>query len=455
MLFNTRITNAPHVPRARALLDARAIVRNPVAVFERYRKELGHTFTLHMGGAKAAIVSTSPSFIHHALHTNTANYHVSTVRVDRMAEFQGQGLINSHGAAWLRKRRFLSQGFSRERLAALLPHQERVLEDLMARFDLAADRGSVDMHRLMIDFTSHLVGRSIFGKRMTDAQMEHIVTGIKTVQAFVLPQIFQPYLIPWFRISGQTRRFQRIRAAADQIAREYIEARGKGSDEGGGDLLELLLETPYDESGEPMSKEQILIECMQFLVAGSETSPVALSWTFYLLGKHPRFIGEIRDEVDAVLGSGPITLSGLHQLRLTRRVLDEAMRLYSPFWLIDRVAVEDDEIDGIHIPGGLMVLPYIYGLHRDPELWPDPEVFDPSRFEDEAVKNRHPSAHIPFGGGPRKCIGSNMAMLQMLLILAAFVRRYDFELVSADPVEIDPVMILHPKGAVEMRFRRA
>jgi cytochrome P450 len=372
-----------------------------------------------------------------------------------MAEFQGQGLINSHGAAWLRKRRFLSQGFRPERLAALLPHQERVLEDMMTRLDLPADRGPVDMHRLMIDLTSHLVGRSIFGKRMTDDQIEHIVTGIKTVQGLVLRQIFRPYLIPWFRISGQTRRYQRIRAAADKIARGYIEARGQGPDEGGGDILELLLETPYDKSGEPMSKEQILTECMQFLVAGSETSPVALSWTFYLLGKHPRFIGEIRDEVDAVLGSGPITLSGLHHLRLTRRVIDEAMRLYSPFWMIDRVAVEDDEIDGIFIPRGLMVLPYIYGLHRDPKLWADPEVFDPSRFEDEAVRNRHPSAHIPFGGGPRKCIGSNLAIMQMLLILAVFVRRYDFELTSTDPVEIDPVMILHPKGAVEMRLRRA
>jgi cytochrome P450 len=454
MLLNGRITNAPHVPRGRAFLDAPALVRNPVAVFEKYRQELGSTFTLHMGGARSAIVSTSPDFIHHALHTKTANYHVSTVRVDRMAEFQGQGLINSHDEAWLRKRRFLSQGVRRDRLAALIPHQERVLEDLLARFDCGCP-GPVDVHRLMIDVTAHLVARSIFGDRMTNAQIEHIVTAIRTVQGFVLRQIFQPYLIPWFRFSGQTRRYQRIRAAADQIARAYIERRGRSPEDGGGDVLEFLLESPYEESGEPMSREQILVECMQFLVAGCETSPVALSWTFYLLGKHPQFIRAIRDEIGAELGSGPITLSGLHRLRLTRRVIDEAMRLYSPFWMIDRVAVADDEIDGIFIPAGLMVLPYIYGLHRDPQLWPDPEMFDPSRFEDEAVKRRHPSAHIPFGGGPRKCIGSNMALLQMLLTLAVFIRRYDFELASAKDVEIDPKMILHPKGGIEMEVRRA
>jgi len=420
---------------------------------ERYRQELGPTFTLHLGGARPAIVSIDPAFIHRALH-DTARYHVSTVRVDRMAEFQGQGLINSHGSEWLRKRRFLSQAVRRERLAALLPHQQRVIDDLMDRLDEDLDGGALDMHQLMIDFTSRLVARSIFGIRMADDQIAHIVWGIRKIQGLVLRQIFQPYLIPWFRVSGTSRRYQRIRKRGDQIAREYIDARGRNPEEEGGDILGYLLETPTEESGEPMTKEQILIECMQFLVAGCETSPVALSWTFYLLGKHPRFIGEIREEIETVLGTGPITLPALHELRLTRRVIDEAMRLYSPFWMIDRVAVEEGEIEGILIPRGLMVLPFIHGLHHDPALWPDPEVFDPSRFEDEAVRERHPSAHIPFGGGPRKCIGANMAMLQMLLILSSFVRRYDFELATGKNVEVDAKMILHPKGPIEMRVRK-
>lgn len=453
MMFDSRITNAPHVPRWRALLEAGALVRNPVAVFETYRKELGPTFTLHLGGAKAAIVSTEPAFIHDALH-DPSKYHVSTVRVDRMAEFQGQGLINSHGEEWLRKRRCLSQGVRRERLVALLPDQERVLQELLERFESATEQGPVDVHQVFTDIVSHMVARSIFGRRMTDDQIDHIVTGIKTVQGLVLQQIFRPYLIPWNRISGRTRRYQRIRAEADQIARSFIEARAADPGEEGGDILELLLTTPFDDSGEPMHSEQILTECMQFLVAGCETSPVAVSWTLYLLAKHPRFIGQIRDEAESVLGSEPVTFEALHQLKLTRRVIDEAMRIYSPFWMIDRVAVDDDEIDGIRIPKGIMVLPYIYGLHRDPEQWPDPETFDPSRFEAEAVKRRHPSAHIPFGGGPRKCIGANMAILQMLLLLSTFVRRYDFELARPEEIEIAPKMITHPKGPIDMNVRR-
>lgn len=453
MTFDSRITNVPHVPRTRALREAWALVRNPVEVFERYSGEHGRTFSVHLGGARPAIVSRDPAFIHHALRDVTT-YHVSTVRADRMAEFQGQGLINSHGKAWVRKRRLLNRTVRRERLTLMLPHQERLLHDLLNRFDAEAERASVDIHQLMIDLTSHMVARSIFGARMTDAQIDHIATGIRTIQHLVLQQIFQPYLIPWNRVSGRTWRCQRIRHAADQMARDYIRERAMDPGEDHGDVLGMLLTTPTEETGTPMDAEQILTECMQFLVAGCETSPVALSWTLYLLGRHPDFIRRIREEVDAVIGSRPITFESVHGLRLTRQVIDEAMRIYSPFWMIDRLAVADDEIDGVRIPRGVMVLPYIFGLHRDPALWPDPLVFDPSRFEDEAVASRHPAAHIPFGGGPRKCIGANVALQQMLLMVATFVRRYDFEPTSDREVEFQPRMILHPQGAIEMRVRR-
>ena len=147
-------------------------------------------------------------------------------------------------------------------------------------------------------------------------------------------------------------------------------------------------------------------------------------------------------------------LAGLPVRVVVGSVLDEAMRLYPSFWMIDRCALEDDEADGIRIPAGVTVVPYIYGVHRNPEVWEAPERFDPTRFEDEARKGRHPFAHIPFGGGPRKCIGSNMAIVQMLLVLATLLRRYDFEPTGGGMVDMAPMMILHPKGSIEMRVRR-
>jgi len=430
------------------------MIKNPVLMCEKYRKELGPTFTLHLGGTRPVIVSTSPSFVHHALQTNKSNYGMSAIRVKRMAEFQGHGLPNSEGDAWFKKRRFMSHGFRRDRLNSLLPFQMELVDEILARTDLEAERGPVDMMTLMTRLIHHVMARSIFGSRMTDAEIAQIGAGIRAVQNFIVRQIVQPYMIPWFRLSGQTRRHQRIRLQGDRIAAEYIAQRGKRAGDQGGDVLELLLDTPFGEAGVPLSKEQILVEAMQLLVAGYQTSTASLAWTFHLLGQNPGFVAEMREEVNATFGSGPITIEGLFGLRLTRRVLDEAMRLYPSFWMIDRVAAADDEIEGIHIPAGTVVITYIYGLHRNPDVWEDPETFDPSRFEDDAKRQRHPAAHLPFGGGPRKCVGSNMALVQMLLILAQFVRRYDIEPAGDGRVEIDAKMTLHPKTAIGMHLRR-
>lgn len=429
------------------------MIRNPVDVFERYRARLGPTFTFHFGGVRPAFVTTDPLLIQHVLKKNHDNYRKSEIQVKRMGEFQGQGLLNSHGQAWLRQRRMVAQGFVRSRLSKLYPGQMRVLEESMAHFARRVDRGPVDVYREMVRFTLRLVGKSLFGKRMEDRELEQLGHAISTIQAFIVRQIVHPYKIPWFRITGQSARYQRVRLQADQIVRDYVHARSGlvGSDV---DVLQLMLETPCEDTGRPMHSEQVLIEILQLLVAGNETSSTALSWTLYLLARHPEFIARVRAEIRATLGEGPPDFALLQELQLTRCVLDEAMRLYPSFWMIDRIAVCDDEAYGIQIPAGTMVIPYIYGTHRNPAIWRDPQCFDPSRFEREQKRARHPFAHIPYGGGQRACVGANMATMQILMILVAIVRNYDFKLVTSRPVDIDPMMILRPRGAMNMFFRR-
>jgi cytochrome P450 len=202
-----------------------------------------------------------------------------------------------------------------------------------------------------------------------------------------------------------------------------------------------------------MDEPLALIESLQLVVAGNVTSTNALAWIFYLLARHPAHILEIRDEVAAVIGTNAMDFRNLHQLEGTVRVIDEALRLYPPFWMIDRIALKDDEIGGLRIPAGAMVIPYIYGTHRNPAQWQDVETFDPRRFENNRSKERHPFAYIPFGGGPRICLGSNLALMQMLMIVVAFVRKYDFALVKDEPVAIHPSMMLRPRGPVTMKFR--
>jgi cytochrome P450 len=440
----------PQVPRWRALWDSPAMVRNPVEVFERYRAQYGPTFAFHFGGAKRAIVSSDPEFIEHVLRVNPANYHKSKIQVERMAEFQGQGLLNSHGAAWLRQRRHLGVGFQHRRLTELLPMQLETVDDLMVEFGRLASQGPVDVYHQMVRFTLSLVGRSLFGHQLSNASLEQIGATITEIQGFIVRQIVHPYKIPWYRLSGQSAYYQRLRVDGDQRIRDHIKARAPDV---GGDLLEMMLNTPYKDTGLSMTPEQALVESMQLMVAGNETSSVALAWTFYLLAKHPSYIAQMREEIDRVLGDGPPDIGSLHQLALTQRVVDEAMRLYPSFWMFDRLALADDEIQGYPIRAGSLLSVHIYGVHRNCQVWADPERFDPARFEKKNSENRPMFAHMPFGGGPRKCIGSNMAMIQILLVLVAVVRRYDFSLASSQEVGIRPMFILRPDGPIQLNFR--
>lgn len=451
-MFEGRISNAPHVPRGRAFLDSGDMIRNPVAVFERYRARLGPTFTFHFGGAKPSVVSSDPAFVEHVLKKNRDNYQKSDIQVERMVEFQGKGLVNSHGEAWLRQRRLLAEGFRPSRLAQLLPMQQDVLQELMNEFDQAVRRGPVDVHQQMVRFTLRLVGRSLFGRSMRDEELEQIGDTIAAIQAFIVRQIVQPYKIPWFRFSGQSAKYQQLRLDGDQVVLRHIQARleQSGSDM---DFLRLLLETRYADTGEPMGEAQALIESLQLMVAGNETSSNALNWIFYLLARHPQHILEVREEIARVIGEDAVDFRNLHQLAGTMRVIDEALRLYPPFWMIDRIALEDDDIGGVHIPAGTLVIPYIYGTHRNPAHWQDVESFDPHRFDPDRRKGRHPFAYIPFGGGPRICIGNNMAVMQMLMIIVAIVRNYDFTLTKGEAIAIQPMMLLRPRGAVTMTFR--
>ena len=452
-MFKGTITNAPHIHRLRVLKDVRAMIRNPVSVFERYREEFGSTFTFHLGVTKPAIVSTDPDFIQHVLQKNHTNYNKSDIQTERMAEFQGQGLLNSHGDAWFRQRRFLAKGFLRSRLATLLPLQHEVMDEAMAGFAQRAEQGPVDIYHEMVEVTLKLVGKSLFGRLISDKELQFTADAVSEVQAFIVRQIVQPYLIPWFRLSGQSDHYQKIRIAGDQLISAYIDRRRS---EGGNDsdLLKHMLETPLEDTGQPMTESQVLIETLQLLIAGNETSSNGLTWTFYLLAKPPEYIGKIRAEIESATGDGPLDFKALHGLGFTLQVIEEALRLYPPFWMIDRTAMGEDEINGIKIHKGMTVIPYLYGVHRNPDHWADPETFDPSRFERGAVKARHGFAHLPFGGGPRVCIGSNMAMMQILLILISFVRDYDFEFATDHETTMSPMMILRPDGPIKMHFRR-
>jgi cytochrome P450 len=257
---------------------------------------------------------------------------------------------------------------------------------------------------------------------------------------------------PWFAVSGELRRHNEMRARADTILLNYIRRRRREAP--GHDLLQILMDARYSD-GKGMSDELVTSESMQLLVAGHETSSNALSWLFYLLSSRPDCVERLREEFDSVLAGEPMTYSHVPKLEFAAQVVQEGLRLYPPFWMVDRMALSDDRAGDLDIPHGSTVVVFIYGVHHSPRHWSDPERFDPERFTKANEKLHTPSSWLPFGAGPRGCIGGNYAMLQIFMILSVLLRKYEFQLVSGQTIEARPMVILRPRDGICMNFADA
>jgi cytochrome P450 len=233
---------------------------------------------------------------------------------------------------------------------------------------------------------------------------------------------------------------------------EYIQRRRHGAP--GQDLLQILMDARYSD-GEGMSDELVLSESMQLLVAGHETSSNGLSWLFYLLSSRPDCVEKLRQEFDAVLGGAPLTFSDVAKFEFATQVIQETLRLYPPFWMVDRMAVADDRAGDVAIPAGSTVIVFVYGAHHASRYWPNPESFDTGRFTKANEKLQAPFTYLPFGAGPRGCIGGNYAMLQILMILGAVLKKYDLHLTPGQTIEPRPMVILRPKHGIRMSFTEA
>ena len=442
----------PAVPRSRSFMDSRAMAHNPVQVLSKYTSLYGDTFRFYFGGVKEAIVTTNPVVIQHVLKTNWENYHKSHIQKKRMGHFLGKGLLTTEGEAWKTQRRLIQSGFERKQLEVLSSIMQDSLAESLRDFDQQARIGPVDIYPVMMKMTFAMVGKSLFGAKLKEDDIDLISEAILTVQEFMVRQTIQPYLNPWFAVSGEQRRHEEMRCRAFGVLGDYI--RRRREEEPGHDLLQILMDARYSD-GTSMSDELVVSESMQLLVAGHETSSNALSWTLYLLSTRPDCVDRIRDEFECVLGDKPLGFSDVPKFEFTTQVIMEALRLYPPFWMVDRMALADDRAGDVDIPRGSTVVVFIYGTHHSPQYWENQESFDPERFNKANEKLHTPFAHLPFGAGPRGCIGGNYAMLQMLMILSVLLRKYDFQLVPGQTIEPRPMVILRPEHGIRMTFTEA
>src|SRR3984957_8380039 len=428
------------------------MARNPVQVLSKYTKLHGDTFRFYFGGVKEAIVTTNPVIIQHVLKANSENYYKSEIQKKRMGHFLGKGLLTTEGDPWRTQRRLIQTGFERKQLEVLSAIMQDSLADSLQDFDRQARVGPVDIYPLMMKITFDMVGRSLFGARLKEEDINLVSLAISTVQEFMVRQTIQPYLNPLFAVSGELRRHWELRSRAFGVLDEYLQRRRKEAP--GHDLLQILMDARYSD-GQGMDDELILSESMQLLVAGHETSSNALSWLLYLLSSRPDCIEKVRQEFDSVLGDRPLRYSDVSRFEFTTQVILEALRLYPPFWMVDRMALADDRAGDIDIPKGSTVVVFIYGVQHSAQFWENPESFDHERFTKTREKDHTPFTHLPFGAGPRGCIGGNYAMLQILMILGTLLRKYDFRLVPGQTIAARPMVILRPEHGIRMTFTEA
>ncbi len=442
----------PSIPRWRTLINAARFVANPAIVLGEYIREYGPTFYIYIGGMKKGIVTIEPHVIQHVLQKNNRNYRKSSIQVERLGHFLGQGLLTSDGEYWLRQRRLIQPGFHRSKLEGIREIMQGVIDEFAEELARETRTGkAVDVSHKMMELAFRIVARSLFSANLPEQELQRLSNSITVLQSFLIRQIRQPYLNPWFVLSGALRKHEQISRDADQIILDVIRER-KASGNDGGDLLQMLLDSRYEDTGEPMTDQQLLDESKILFVAGHETTANALAWTWYLLSQHPEAISAIRQELDQVVGVGNPTFSDLSKLHFTTQVIEESMRLYPPAWITDREAIEDDQVGDLKIPKGAIVVPFIYGVHHSPEIWEDPEAFNPARFEKE-TRNQLPAfGYMPFGGGPRLCIGNSFALMEMQLALASLVRRFDIGLSPNQIIEAQPLVTLRPRYGIRMRF---
>ena len=441
----------PQISRLQALLNSFRFSRDPIGTINDSMASRGDTYRGYIGGIYPCILTADPGFMQHVLQKNHRNYQKSPMHFDKLGHFLGQGLLTSDGEYWLRQRRLIQPGFHRDKLAALTRIMNEVIDDFLVDFDQQVkSKEEVDVFPPMLRLAFRIVAKSLFSTNIEEGSMGHLSDYITEIQEFIIKQIRQPYLEPWFKISGQLQHHERLAEEAGSIILNYIrQRRESGARED--DLMQMLLDSRYEDTGKGMTDKQLLDESMILFVAGHETSANALAWSLYLLSQHPDVVQKIRAEADRVLGDRQPDFQDLRQLEYLYQVIEESLRLYPPAWITDRLASGDDEYKGIQIRKGMILITYIYGAHHSPDSWEAPERFDPDRFHKENKGKRHPFAYMPFGGGPRLCIGNNFALMELQLALLKMVRNYDFELVPDQQIEMQALITLRPKNGIKLK----
>ena len=442
-------------PRALPLIgNLPDLASDPFRFFFKARRDYGDVFAYSLGSNRV-IFACHPDDVKYVLQDNHKNY-VKHAFYQRVKPLVGEGLLTSEGEAWFKNRRLAQPIFHRKRVAEFGQMMtDETLTMLRKRWrDFAASGEPFDVHHEMMRLALTIVARALFSEDLS-TKADDVGEALDFALEHINKRSLSPVEIPERIPTPGNVKFRGALATLDKVVYSLIRERrssGEMPQDNRGDLLSMLLHAADADTGDTMTDLELRDEAMTLFLAGHETSANALTWLFYLLGQHAAVADRLRREVDEVLAGRAAKAQDAARLSYTRQVIDETLRLYPPAWIIGRKSIAADTLpSGATVPPETDVSLSTFVIHRHPDFWDRPEAFDPERFSKERSAGRHRFAYLPFGAGPRICIGNNFALLEMTLAVATIVQHMNVELLSGQTVALQPSVTLRPKQGVWVR----
>ena len=395
-----------------------------------------------------------PDLVRELLVQKIDNYTKKTVAFSIVKKVLGESTFTATGDVWKRKRKLVQPSFHKKRISSLGEIMTDAIEDMLNDWELICDKkGTVEVTDAMMRLTLTVVVKALFSTALSKKEVQTVA------------DVFTPLLDETnFRAGFPIRMLHKFRAKKnaayekniadlDEIIFRIIRER-RTSSQPHNDLLQMLMEAQDEETSEFLSDEELRDEVMTVFIAGHETTANAMSWLWAILSQQSDIRKKVEQEVAEVLGDKKPTTADFPNLSYSLKVFKETLRLYPPVPILPRRVEADDVLGNYKINGGGEVFFSAYLLHRHPDFWENPEVFDPHRFERETERKQHPFAYLPFGGGPRICLGNSFAMMEAVFIVAMTTQRFRLNLVSNEPIEPLISLTTRPKGGVEVKLER-
>ena len=418
--------------------NRKSILANPLPFHSENFKKYGDTFRVKVGPWQNIVFTKNPEIVLQVLQKQHKKFRKSPLQTKDLAKYIGHGLLTAEGDHWRAQRRMIQPAFHRKKLAGLLSTMQVAIKEELGQIKA---NETIDVFPLMGDLAFQVVARSLFSHSDIRDKMRKLQYITETNQKMLIREMRQPYLKWWFQLSGQISKHLQYSEDSRQLLNGLIEER-IGLERERDDLLDMLLKATY-EDGTHMSRQQLIDEVLILFTAGHETTANALSFTLFLLARHPEIQEKVFKEIQLNVSPEKDLMEWISALPYTQQCIEEAMRLYPPVYVIDRMAKEDMIIADINFSEGSLILMSVYELHRHPDFWQDPESFKPERF-DKSGKKEMGSYYYPFGAGPRMCIGNSFALYEMILTLVEILSKYKVHSVT-EKVELIPLISLKPK----------